>query len=142
MAVALRLAQYAAKNGEVPVGAVVVRDQQIIGWGANAPIANADASAHAEILAIRRAGAQIGNYRLIDCALYVTLEPCCMCFGAVLQARLRRLIFGAQDAKTGAVGSVLALHQEPRLNHHTQVVGGLMAEDSASLLRAFFAVRR
>lgn len=142
MALALELAREAEAGGEVPVGAVVVRQGEVIGRGYNAPISRRDPTAHAEIRALREAAAGIGNYRLNDCELYVTLEPCVMCAGAIQHARIRRLIFGASDAKTGACGSVVDLFLDTRLNHHASVTGGVMAEQSVALLRAFFARRR
>lgn len=142
MAYALRLAGEAADRGEVPVGAVVVCDGAIIGRGGNAPIGGNDPTAHAEIAALREAARALGNYRLPGCALYATLEPCVMCAGAIMHARLARLVFGARDPKTGACGSVVDLFAEPRLNHHTQVAGGVAADASARLLTQFFAARR
>ena len=139
---ALALARDAGARGEVPVGAIVVRDDAIVGRGGNAPIAGSDPTAHAEIAALREAAASIGNYRLPGCALYVTLEPCAMCAGAILHARLARLVFGARDPKTGACGSVVDLFAEPRLNHHTRVTGGVAADACATLLGTFFAARR
>jgi len=139
---ALRLAAEAARMGEVPVGAVVVRDGQVIGRGFNAPIGNCDPSAHAEIAALRDAARLLGNYRLADCSLYVTLEPCVMCAGAIQHARIARLVYGAADPKTGACGSVVDLFAEPRLNHHASVTGGVLADQSAALLQGFFACRR
>lgn len=139
---ALALARHAASLGEVPVGAVVLREGVIIGRGHNQPIAGCDPTAHAEILALRNAAMHIGNYRLPGCELYVTLEPCCMCVGAILHARLERVVFGASDPKTGACGSVIDLFAERRLNFHTQVNGGVLAEESARLLTDFFASRR
>jgi tRNA(adenine34) deaminase len=139
---ALDLAQHAAAAGEVPVGAVVVKDNQIIGQGYNQPISRHDPSAHAEVMALRDAARHLGNYRLTDCDLYVTLEPCCMCVGAIMHARVARVFFGAADPKTGACGSVVDLFAEPRLNHHAAVSGGVLAEASAALLRDFFAGRR
>jgi tRNA(adenine34) deaminase len=142
MRAALAEAATAARAGEVPVGAVVVADGAIVGRGYNAPISSRDPSAHAEIAALRDAGARLGNYRLPDCDLYVTLEPCPMCAGAILQARIRRLVYGAPDPKTGACGSVADLPADPRLNHHTTVVGGVLAEECAVPLKQFFAARR
>ncbi len=142
MRIALQLAQEAADAGEVPVGAIVVRDGEIIGRGYNAPISGHDPSAHAEIRAMRDAAERIGNYRLVGCALYVTLEPCAMCAGAIQHARIARLVYGASDPKTGACGSVIDLMAEPRLNHHTEVTGGILAADCGGLLSAFFAARR
>lgn len=139
---ALMLARQAAAAGEVPVGAVVVKDGAIIGRGYNQPISCSDPSAHAEIMALRDAAQHLGNYRLVDCELIVTLEPCSMCAGAIMHARIARVVFGAADPKTGACGSVLNLFGEPRLNHHTQVLGGVLADESGVLLREFFADRR
>ena len=142
MHLALELAQLAAQNGEVPVGAVVVKDGIIIGRGSNSPIGSHDPSAHAEINAMRDAAQHLGNYRLVDCTLYVTLEPCAMCSGAIQHARIARLIYGASDPKTGACGSVINLMAEAKLNHHTAVSGGILATECASVLSAFFAARR
>ena len=139
---ALSIARDAAARGEVPVGAVVVRDGVVIGRGGNSPIAHNDPTAHAEIAALREAGRALGNYRLPGCTLYVTLEPCAMCAGAIMHARIARLVFGASDPKTGACGSVVDLFAEPRLNHHAQVTGGIAAGEGAALLGAFFASRR
>lgn len=142
MQAALAQAQNAQLVGEVPVGAVVVRDGEVIGTGFNQPIGSHDPTSHAEIIALRQAAQQTGNYRLPDCALYVTLEPCAMCVGAMLHARLRRVVFGAFDRKTGAAGSILNLFQESAINHHTEAIGGVMAAESVALLRAFFEERR
>ena len=142
MAEALALARAAGERGEVPVGAIVVRDDHIIGRGGNAPIAGNDPTAHAEIAALREAGAALGNYRLPGATLYVTLEPCAMCAGAILHARLARLVYGARDPKTGACGSVIDLFGEARLNHHTQVIGGIGAAACGTVLSQFFAARR
>jgi len=139
---ALALARAAGGRGEVPVGAVVVRDGQIIGRGGNAPIVASDPTAHAEIAAMREAAQALGNYRLPECELYVTLEPCAMCAGAIMHARLARLVFGARDPKTGACGSVVDLLGNPRLNHHTRVTGGVRADECGRLLSDFFAARR
>lgn len=139
---ALELAQQAALVGEVPVGAIIVKDGEIIGRGSNAPIAKHDPTAHAEILALRDAAHRIGNYRLVGCDLYVTLEPCLMCVGAMLHARISRVIFGASDLKTGAAGSVLNVFEEKRLNHHAELVGGVLAAECGSVLSQFFAARR
>src|SRR5450631_1763312 len=139
---ALALARQAMARGEVPVGAVVVKDGAIIGRGGNAPIAQSDPTGHAEIAALRDAARSLGNYRLPGCDLYVTLEPCAMCAGAIMHARIRRLVFGASDPKTGACGSVVNLFAEPRLNHHATVVGGVLAQECGALLSAFFATRR
>lgn len=142
MQAALALAANAADNGEVPVGALVVRDGEIIGRGQNSMIARNDPTAHAEILALRDAARRIGNYRLVDCELYVTLEPCAMCAGAMMHARIARVIFGASDPKTGACGSVVDLFAEQRLNHHAEVTGGILADTCAQQLKDFFALRR
>jgi tRNA(adenine34) deaminase len=139
---ALTLARAAAARGEVPVGAVVVCDGMIVGRGGNAPIAHSDPTAHAEIGALREAGRALGNYRLPGCSLYVTLEPCAMCAGAIMHARIGRLVFGAADPKTGACGSVVDLFAEPRLNHHTRVTPGVRADECGALLSSFFAARR
>lgn len=142
MKLALELAQQAAESGEVPVGALVVRDGEIIGRGFNAPISGHDPTAHAEIRAMREAAAKLGNYRLVDCSLYVTLEPCAMCSGAIQHARIARLVYGAKDPKTGCCGSVVDLMAEDRLNHHCTVTGGVLAEACGALLSTFFAMRR
>jgi tRNA(adenine34) deaminase len=142
MQLALDLAREAAKNAEVPVGAIVVKDGVVIGRGSNAPIQNHDPSAHAEIIAMREAAAFLGNYRLVDCTLYVTLEPCAMCSGAVQHARIAKLVYGAADPKTGACGSVVNLMNEPKLNHHCEVVGGVLAEECGAVLSEFFKQRR
>lgn len=142
MRVALQLAHQAAQAGEVPVGAVIVKNGEIIGRGSNAPIANHDPSAHAEMVALRDAAQRVGNYRLVDCELYVTLEPCLMCVGAMFHARIARVVFGASDYKTGAAGSVMNLFDEPRLNHHAIVQGGVLAEECGTVLSQFFAARR
>lgn len=139
---ALALAQQAWQMGEVPVGAVVVHEGKIIGRGANAPISRHDPSAHAEMLALRDAAQYLSNYRLPEVSLYVTLEPCAMCAGAIMHARVSRLVFGASDPKTGAAGSVLNLFDEPRLNHHTEIQGGVLAAECGAMLSAFFAERR
>jgi tRNA(adenine34) deaminase len=139
---ALQQARAAALNGEVPVGAVVVKDGQVIATGRNQPVRNHDPSAHAEIVALRSAAQTLGNYRLEGCELFVTLEPCAMCAGAVLQARLQRVVFGALDDKTGAAGSVINLFGNTQLNHQTRVQGGLLACESTQLLQDFFRQRR
>jgi tRNA(adenine34) deaminase len=128
--------------GEVPVGAVLVKDGKVIATGFNQPIGNHDPSAHAEMMAIRQAATLLENYRLPGCELYVTLEPCAMCAGAILHSRISRLVFGAPDPKTGAVGSVVNLFAESRLNHQTEVVGGVMAQACGQVLKDFFALRR
>ncbi len=142
MALALAQARLAAEAGEVPVGAVLVKDGQLIATGRNTPVAQHDPSAHAEINALRAGAAALGNYRLDGCELFVTLEPCAMCSGAMLHSRLARVVYGAADPKTGAAGSVLDLFAEPRLNHHTQVQGGVLAQECAAVLQAFFQQRR
>ena len=142
MRAALDEARRAQARGEVPVGAVVVRDGQVIGRGSNAPVAGHDPTAHAEVLALREAARALGNYRLDDCELYVTLEPCAMCSGAMLHARVRRVVFGAPDPKTGAAGSVVDLFAERRLNHQTAVQGGVLGDECGALLSDFFKDRR
>jgi len=142
MQLALRQAQAAAEAGEVPVGAVVVRAGQVIAMGHNAPLGSHDPTAHAEVNAMRAAAQALGNYRLDDCTLYVTLEPCAMCSGAALHARFKRVVFGATEHKTGAAGSVLNLFANVQINHQTQVVGGVLAEDCAQVLQSFFEKRR
>jgi tRNA(adenine34) deaminase len=142
MQMALELAAQAAATGEVPVGAVVVQDGVVVGRGYNQPVSSADPSAHAEVMALRDAGRTLGNYRLPGCDLYVSLEPCVMCSGAIMHARVSRVIFGASDLKTGACGSVVNLFAEARLNHHATVTGGVMAAESVGLLQNFFAARR
>ncbi|HTE13739.1 MAG TPA: tRNA adenosine(34) deaminase TadA [Burkholderiales bacterium] len=139
---ALDLARQAAAAGEVPVGAVVTRDGIVIGRGYNQPISRRDPSAHAEVMALRDAAQHLGNYRLSGCELYVTLEPCCMCVGAILHARITHVVFGAPDPKTGACGSVINLFADLRLNFHAEVSGGVMANESSHLLKEFFAQRR
>jgi tRNA(adenine34) deaminase len=139
---ALRLAEQAAQAGEVPVGAVVVKDGQIVGRGSNAPISKHDPTAHAEIAALRDAAQRLGNYRLVGCELFVTLEPCVMCVGAMFHARIGRVVFGARDPKTGGAGSVLDLFAEAKLNHHATIEGGVLAEECGKVLSDFFAMRR
>ncbi len=139
---ALVLAREAWSQGEVPVGALVVKDGEIIGRGFNQPISRHDPSAHAEIQALRAAAQHLNNYRLPGCTLYVTIEPCVMCTGAILHARIGRVVYGARDAKTGAHGSVVDLFAEPRLNFHAQVTGGVLAPACGQLLSDFFAARR
>lgn len=139
---ALAHAREAWEAGEVPVGAVAVLDGAIIGHGFNAPISRHDPSAHAEMIALRDAAQKMGNYRLPGVTLYVTLEPCVMCAGAIMHARVARLVFGAADLKTGAAGSVVNLFDETRLNHHTEVSGGVLAAECGALLSDFFAERR
>lgn len=142
MRLALEQAQQAAAAGEVPVGAVVVHNGRVIATGRNAPIARHDPTAHAEVVALREAARVLGNYRLDGCTLYVTLEPCAMCSGAMLHARLARVVFGASDPRTGVAGSVLNLFEHRQLNHQTQVTGGVMAEACGQLLKDFFKPRR
>jgi tRNA(adenine34) deaminase len=139
---ALALAEAAGRVGEVPVGAVVVRGAQIIGRGANRPITDCDPAGHAEILALRDAGRNVGNYRLVGCTLYVTIEPCVMCAGAIMHARIARVVYGARDPKTGACGSVIDLFADRRINHHTEITQGVLGEEAGNLLSRFFAVRR
>ncbi len=142
MQIALDLAHQAATNSEVPVGAVVIKNGVVIGRGSNAPIGAHDPTAHAEIIAMREAAKYLDNYRLVDCTLYVTLEPCAMCSGAILHARIARLVYGASDPKTGACGSVVNLMKEPKLNHHTEVISDVLAEECGAVLTAFFKQRR
>ena len=142
MGLALDLAREAGAAGEVPVGALIVLDGDVVGRGFNQPIGRHDPTAHAEIMALRDAATRLGNYRLPGCTLYVTLEPCAMCAGAIMHARIDRVVFGARDPKTGAAGSIIDLFAETRLNHHTSVVGGVLAEECGSLLSSFFAARR
>jgi tRNA(adenine34) deaminase len=139
---ALALAAEAAAQGEVPVGAVVVKDGEVIGRGCNRPIGAHDPTAHAEILALRAAAQRLGNYRLPGCELFVTLEPCAMCVGAMLHARLARVVFGARDPKTGACGGVVDLAAQRSLNHQTAFSGGVLEEECGALLKRFFAERR
>jgi tRNA(adenine34) deaminase len=142
MRVALREAVRAAREQEVPVGAVVVKEGRIIARAHNRPIATRDPTAHAEILALRRAARKLGNYRLNGCSLYVTIEPCAMCAGAIVHARVGRVVFGARDPKAGASGSALKVLNHPKLNHHADVVSGVLKEECARLLREFFRGRR
>ncbi|TXG79152.1 MAG: tRNA adenosine(34) deaminase TadA [Rhodocyclaceae bacterium] len=139
---ALDLARQAGAADEVPVGAIVVRDGEVIGRGFNRPIGGHDPTAHAEVMALRDAARNTGNYRLVDSTLYVTLEPCVMCAGAIMHARIARVVFGARDPKTGACGSVIDLFAEDRLNHHAAVEGGVLADESGAMLSSFFAARR
>jgi tRNA(adenine34) deaminase len=139
---ALSLARSAECLGEVPVGAVVVQDGVIVGRGFNSPIGESDPTAHAEIAALRDAARRLDNYRLPGCELFVTLEPCAMCAGAILHSRIARVVYGARDLKTGVHGSVVDLFAVDRLNHHTSVVGGVLADECSQLLSAFFAGRR
>jgi len=139
---ALEQAQHAWDLGEVPVGAVVVKDGVVIARGYNQPIGRHDPTAHAEIVALRAAAEALGNYRLPGCELYVTLEPCVMCSGAMMHARLAKVVYGATDPKTGACGSVVNLFEQEQLNHHTAIAGGVMAEECGAMLKSFFAARR
>ncbi|MEJ2552926.1 MAG: tRNA adenosine(34) deaminase TadA [Gammaproteobacteria bacterium] len=139
---ALQFAERAQAAGEVPVGAVVIKDGAVIGEGSNRPIAAHDPTAHAEIVALRAAAAAAGNYRLLDTTLYVTLEPCVMCAGAIVHARVSRVVFGARDAKTGAAGGAADIFALPFLNHHVIVEGGILAEECGRVLSAFFKERR
>jgi tRNA(adenine34) deaminase len=139
---ALELAHRAWDCGEVPVGAVVVRDGEIIGRGFNRPISSSDPTAHAEIIAMRDAALRIGNYRLAGCELFVTLEPCAMCAGAIMHARVRRLVFGTSDPKTGACGSVTDLFSLALINHHTEVISCLLSDDCGDIIKRFFEEKR
>lgn len=139
---ALNLAHYAQTQDEVPVGAVLVYQDKIIGRGWNQSISTQDPSAHAEIVAIRQGAQYLNNYRLVESTLYVTLEPCVMCVGAIIHGRIKRLVFAAKDLKTGAAGSVFNLLQDPKHNHRVMVEGGLLAEESALLLQNFFKSKR
>jgi tRNA(adenine34) deaminase len=142
MRLALDQAQNAWLSGEVPVGAVILRQGQVIATGYNRPITTHDPTAHAEIVALRHAATLLGNYRLPECELFVTLEPCAMCAMALMHARFTRIVFAAADPKTGAAGSVVNLFEQKQLNHHTKIEGGLLAEPAAQMLRDFFAERR
>jgi len=142
MRAALELARQGWEAGEVPVGAVVVKDGEIVGSGFNQPISAHDPTAHAEVMALRDAAVRLGNYRLVGCTLYVTMEPCVMCAGAILHARIERLVYGAREYKTGAHGSVMDVFAEPRLNHHCEVTGGVLAEECAEMISGFFEARR
>lgn len=142
MRLALTQAAEARAAGEVPVGAVIVKDGDVIATGFNRPISQSDPTHHAEIAALRAAATRLGNYRLPGCTLYVTLEPCAMCAGAMMHARIARVVFGASDPKTGACGSVLNLFAERRLNHHAELTGGVLADECGTMLSDFFAERR
>jgi tRNA(adenine34) deaminase len=139
---ALALAREAAAAGEVPVGAVVVKDGAVIGRGSNRPVSTRDPTAHAEVIALQNAAEHLGNYRLTGCDLYVTLEPCAMCAGAIMHARIARLVYGAKDPKAGACGSVVDLFADARLNHHAVVIGGVLAGEAGTVLQEFFSARR
>lgn len=142
MAAALELARSAGAAGEVPVGAVVVIDGAIVGRGCNQPIGRHDPTAHAEVMALRDAAARVANYRLVGCTLYVTMEPCVMCAGAILHSRVARVVYGAREYKTGAHGSIMDVFAEPRLNHHCEIVGGVLADECAAMISGFFEARR
>jgi tRNA(adenine34) deaminase len=139
---ALRRARRALAEGEVPIGAVVVFDGKLVGSGRNCNLASSDPTAHAELIALREAGATLGNHRLLHCELYVTIEPCAMCAGALVHARLRRLVYGADDPKAGAVHSVLEVVNHPRLNHRMEITNGVLAGRCTELLQSFFKSRR
>lgn len=143
MRAAIELAEEAGRCGEVPVGAVIVGpDGRVVGRGFNQPILRHDPTAHAEVMALRNAAETLANYRMPGCTLYVTLEPCVMCAGAIMHARIGRVVFGARDPKTGVAGSVIDLFAETRLNHHAEVEGGLLADTCGGILSGFFAARR
>jgi tRNA(adenine34) deaminase len=139
---ALALARQGWEAGEVPVGAVVVLDGEIVGRGYNQPITSHDPTAHAEVMALRDAAARLGNYRLVGCTLYVTMEPCVMCSGAILHARVARVVYGAKEYKTGAHGSIIDVFAEPRLNYHCEIAGGVLADECAAMISGFFEARR
>ena len=142
MRIALEEARRAGEEGEVPIGAVLVSEGEVIGRGRNRPISLSDPTAHAEVLALREGAGRMGNYRLPQSTLYVTLEPCTMCAGAILQARVRRLVFGAEDPKTGAVRSIYSLLEDERLNHRVEVTSGILLEECREILQRFFRERR
>lgn len=142
MSRAIKLARQAEAAGEVPVGAVIVKDGVVVGEGWNRPISTSDPSAHAEMIAMRTAAQALGNYRLLDTTLYVTLEPCAMCAGAMVHARVKRLVYAATDPRAGAAGSVFNIVQHAALNHRLEMTAGVMAEDCSAMLRRFFAARR
>ncbi len=142
MRLALEEAEAARDAGEVPVGAVVVCDEQVVARGHNRTIADRDPTAHAEIVALRAAAALLGNHRLAGCVLYVTIEPCAMCAGAIVQARVARLVYGCDDPKAGAVRSLFQIADDPRLNHRAEITGGVLAEQCAALIRGFFQEKR
>ena len=139
---AIELAQHAQSLGEVPIGAIVVKDDQIIGEGFNAPIGQHDPTAHAEMMALREAANRIGNYRLLNTTMYVTIEPCVMCAGALVHARIKEVVFGAVEPRTGAVGSVFDILQSSKLNHQVSMRGGVLAQECAALMQQFFKQRR
>jgi tRNA(adenine34) deaminase len=142
MRTALELARQAWEAGEVPVGAVVVCGGEIVGRGYNQPISSHDPTAHAEVMALRHAAGRIGNYRLVNCTLYVTMEPCVMCAGAILHARVARVVYGAREYKTGAHGSIVNIFAEPRLNFHCEITGGVLEDECAAMISGFFEQRR
>lgn len=142
MRYALNLAEQAEARGEVPVGAVVVKDNALVGEGFNQPITSSDPSAHAEIVALRDAASNLNNYRLVDCTLYVTIEPCSMCAGALVHARIKRLVYGAKEPRAGVICSNLELLDQPHFNHRTEHVGGVFASECEALIKAFFKKRR
>ena len=142
MQVALEQAAESAKAGEIPVGAVVVVSGELVATGQNRSIRDSDPSAHAEVVALRAAGSKLSNYRLTDASLYVTLEPCAMCIGAIVQARLARVVFGAYDPKAGAAGSAIDLSDSPAFNHRFEIMGGVLAEECGAVLKEFFSERR
>lgn len=142
MSEALKRADIAEQHGEIPVGAIVVKDNQIIAEGYNLSITEHDPSAHAEMIAIRQAGKRIGNYRMLDCTLYVTLEPCPMCAGLLVHSRIKRLVFGAHDEKTGSAGSIMDITRHEKLNHQIDVTSGILAQVCSEKLSAFFKKRR
>ena len=142
MTIAMELARHAWRAGEVPVGAIVVWNGEIVGRGFNQPISRRDPTAHAEIMALRDASRRLDNYRLPECSLYVTLEPCAMCAGAIMHARIERLVYGAADPKTGAAGSVVNLFAQTQLNHHTEIESGILAVECGALISNFFRERR
>ncbi|WP_338411246.1 tRNA adenosine(34) deaminase TadA [Pseudoalteromonas nigrifaciens] len=139
---ALTYAKQAEQLGEIPVGAILVKDNQLVAAGYNRSITDNDPSAHAEMMAVRKGGKGLNNYRLIDCTLYVTLEPCSMCAGLLVHSRIKRLVFGAADAKTGSAGSIMNLLQEPKLNHQVEVLGGVLEGQCATIISDFFKRRR
>ena len=142
MAEALKRADIAKQKGEIPVGAIIVRENKIIAEGYNLSITEHDPSAHAEMMAIRAAGKVLENYRMLDCTLYVTLEPCPMCAGLMVHSRIKRLVYGASDAKTGSAGSIMDLTRHEKLNHQVEVTGGVLAEQCSNVLSEFFKMRR
>jgi len=143
MALAIKEAQKAAAMDEVPVGAVIVdKNEKVLGYGYNCPISSNDPTSHAEINAMRMASGALNNYRLIDTVLYVTIEPCIMCMGAIIHARIKRIVFGAKDLKWGAVSSLYALAEDKRLNHHPEVVSGIYEEETKQLMKKFFLTKR